>query len=144
MKLKKLVIDRWIHVFPGLVLGGGGGYGAIGIVCTFFGADCSWEFHMQKKEVTINFFSLNPPQYESSHHKQDSLITTSKIFHFLFQLQIIKSYNFHLTSACDYEFHKPPHPTIFSTACRRSKESLSIIAATQENLEPIPPLLFLD
>ena len=32
----------------------------------------------------------------------------------------------------------------FLTACGRSKESLSIPAATQENLEPIPPLRSID
>ena len=30
-----------------------------------------------------NFLSLNPSQYESSHRKQDSLITASKVFSFL-------------------------------------------------------------
>ena len=39
-----------------------------------------------------DFLSLNPPQYKWSHHKQDSLITTSKISHFLLQLRIKKSY----------------------------------------------------
>ena len=91
-----------------------------------------------------NFLHFNPPQYESSHHKQDSRITTSKISHFLFQLQIIKSYNFHLTSTCNCKFHKPPHPTIFLIACGRSKESLYILVVLQENLEPILPLLYLD
>ena len=45
--------------------------------------------------------------------------------------------NFDLKSACDYKFQTLPHPTIFSTACIRSKESLSIPSATQGNLEPI-------
>ena len=70
-----------------------------------------------------NFLRLNPPQYESSHHKQDSLITTSKISHFLLQLQFMKSYNLHLTSAYYYKFYTHPHATIFLTARRRSKES---------------------
>ena len=91
-----------------------------------------------------NFFSLNPPQYESNHHKQDLLITTSKTSHCLHQLQITKPQNFDIRSACNYEFNIASHPIIFLTACRRSKESLSIPAVTQENLESIPPLCFLD
>ena len=66
------------------------------------------------------------------------MITASKISHFLLQLYIIKSNNFHPTSAFNYEFHTLSHPTIFLTALRRSKECLSIPAGTQENLQPIP------
>ena len=56
----------------------------------------------------------------------------------------MQSYNFHLTSACDYKIYTLPHHTIFLTARGRSEESLSIPAATQENLEPIPPLCSLE
>ena len=49
--------------------------------------------------LITNFLGFNPPQYESNHHKQDLLITTSKISHCLLQLQIIKSLIFHLRSA---------------------------------------------
>ena len=42
-----------------------------------------------------NFISLKP-QYEPSHQKQDSLITTSKISNFLLQLYIVKSTTFTL------------------------------------------------
>ena len=41
--------------------------------------------------LVTNFLSFNPPQYKSNHHKQDLLITTSKIFRHLHQLQIAKS-----------------------------------------------------
>ena len=51
-------------------------------------------------------------------------ITTSKISRFLLQRYIIESYNFHPTSAFDYEFHTLSHPTIFLTARRWSKECL--------------------
>ena len=91
-----------------------------------------------------NFLSLNPPQYESNHHKQDLLITTSKISHCFHQLQITKPQNFDLRSACNYEFNIAPHSIIFLTARRRSDESLPIPGVTQENLESIPPLCFLD
>ena len=64
-------------------------------------------------------------------------MTTSKISHFLLKLYIIKSYNFDPTSAFNYEFHTLSYPTIFLTACRRSKECLSIPVGTQENLQPI-------
>ena len=43
------------------------------------------------QSLITNFLSINPPHYESNHHKQDLLITTSKIFHCLLQFQIIKS-----------------------------------------------------
>ena len=36
--------------------------------------------------------SLNPPLYKSSYHKQGSLITTSKVSYFLFQIQTVKSH----------------------------------------------------
>ena len=84
--------------------------------------------------LVTNFLSLNPSLYESSHHEQDPLITKSKIFHFLLQVYIAKPYNFHLKSVCNYEFQTLPHPATFSTACHRSKKSLSIPAATQEYL----------
>ena len=45
----------------------------------------------RSQSFITNFLSINPPQYESNHHKQDLLITTSKISHCLLQLQIIKS-----------------------------------------------------
>ena len=84
-----------------------------------------------------NFFSFITPQYESNHHKQDLLITTSMVSHCFSQLQIRKSSNFHLRSACDYEFHTHPHPTsTFLTACRRSKENISIPVVMQKDLEP--------
>ena len=41
--------------------------------------------------LVTNFLIFNPPQYKSNHHKQDLLITTSKIFRHLHQLQIAKS-----------------------------------------------------
>ena len=51
------------------------------------------------KSLITNFLSINLPQYESNHQKQDLQITTSRISHCLLQLQIIKSQNFHLTLA---------------------------------------------
>ena len=48
--------------------------------------------------LVTSFLSCNPSLYKSSHHKQDSMIATSKIFHFSLQMQIVKSYNFHLKS----------------------------------------------
>ena len=54
-----------------------------------------------------NFPSFNPRQYESHHHEQDLLITTSKISYYLLQLQIIKVIKFQLRSACYYKFHAP-------------------------------------
>ena len=63
------------------------------------------------QSLVTNFLSRNPPQYKWNHHKQHLLITTIKISHYLPQLQFIKSKkNFHLKSACDYEFHAHPHP----------------------------------
>ena len=41
-----------------------------------------------------NIVSCNPPQYESHHHKQHLLITTSKISHCLPQPQFIKTKHF--------------------------------------------------
>ena len=64
------------------------------------------------------------------------MITTGKISHFLLQLHIIKSYNFHPTSALNYEFHTLSQSSIFLTA-HRSKECLSIPVGMQENLQPI-------
>ena len=46
--------------------------------------------------LITNFLNINPPQYESNHHKQDLLATTSKIPHCWLQLQIIKSQSFHI------------------------------------------------
>ena len=66
------------------------------------------------------------------------MMTASMVSHFLLQIYIIKSYNFHPTSAFKYQFHTLSHSTIFLTACRRSKECLSIPAGTQENLRLIP------
>ena len=63
-------------------------------------------------------------------------------FNFLLQIQIVKSYNFRLKSACGYEFQTLPHPTIFLTACIRSKESISIPAVMQKNLVPISTFSF--
>ena len=87
-----------------------------------------------------SFLSLNPSQYESSHHKQDWLITASNIFHFLVQIYIVKSCNFDFNSACDFKFQTLPHTILFSIACVRSKGSLFITAVTQEYFEFI--LLF--
>ena len=62
------------------------------------------------QSLLTNFLSFNPPQYKSNHHKQHSLITTSKNSHCLLQLQIRNSLNFHLQSVCNYEIHTPtPH-----------------------------------
>ena len=52
-----------------------------------------------------NFLSFNPRKYESNHHKQGLLFNTSKIFHYLLQLQVIKVIKFHLRSACHCKFH---------------------------------------
>ena len=38
--------------------------------------------------LEISFLCFNLPQHESNHHKQDLLISTSKISHYLFQFQI--------------------------------------------------------
>ena len=86
------------------------------------------------------FNRFNPCQYGSNHHKQHLLIITSKISHYLLQLQIIKVKKFHLRSACYYKFHALtiehshfalPKPILyFLTACGRSKENLSIPGVT--------------
>ena len=36
--------------------------------------------------LVTDFLSLNASQYKSGHYKQDSLIATGKIFHFLLQI----------------------------------------------------------
>ena len=44
------------------------------------------------QSLITSFLNFNLPQYESNHHhKQDLLVTTSKIFDCMLQLQIIKS-----------------------------------------------------
>ena len=58
-----------------------------------------------------NFLILKPPQYKWNHHKQDLLITSSKVCHFLLWLQIVKSKHFHLRPACNWEFHRNSTPT---------------------------------
>ena len=82
-----------------------------------------------------NFLCLNPSCYKTSHHKQDSLRTTSKIFYFLLQIYIVKPYRLHLQSTWNYEFQTHPTPLLLA-AWIRSKESLSISAATQVFLNP--------
>ena len=71
----------------------------------------------------------------SNLHKQHSLIATSKISYCLPQLQITKSKNFF---ACDHKFQAPPQSTSkehpFLTDREKSKGTLSIPGATQENL----------
>ena len=67
-----------------------------------------------------HFISLN------DHHKQE--------FSFLTPAW----YNFHHTSAFNYEFHTLSYPTLFLTPRGRSKDYLSIPVGTQENLQPIP------
>ena len=94
--------------------------------------------------LVTNFLSLNPSSYNSSHYKQDSLITKSKFFHFLFQDEIVKQdTNVHLKSVYDYELQTLEHRATFLTAVR-SKENLSIPATTQEYLEYTPLLHFVD
>ena len=89
------------------------------------------------KQCTPNIQSLlwNPTDISFTR-----MITTSKLSHFLLQLYIMKSYNFHPTSAFNYEFHTLTHThlTIFLTAQRRSKKCLSIPLGMQENLQHIP------
>ena len=46
------------------------------------------------QSLVTNFLSFNPCQYESNRHKQDLLITKSKMSHYM--LQIIKSQNLRL------------------------------------------------
>ena len=58
---------------------------------------CTWT-HL----LVTDFLCRNPSLYKSSRHKQNSLITTSKIIDFLAQLQIAKSYNFHLKSPYNF------------------------------------------
>ena len=95
--------------------------------------------------LVTNFLSLNPSSYNSSHYKQDSLITKSKLFHFLFQDEIVKQdTNVHLKSVCDYEFQTLQHRATFIADSVRSKENLSIPATTQEYLEYAPLLRFVD
>ena len=57
LRLRKIVTDRWVHVFPSLVSCGIGrvkeSMGKLELQC-FFRGDCSWEVHMWKKEVTID------------------------------------------------------------------------------------------
>ena len=57
LRLRKIVTDRWVHVFPGLVSCGIGrvkeSMGLLELQCFFRGV-CSSEVHMWKKEVTIN------------------------------------------------------------------------------------------
>ena len=43
------------------------------------------------KSSVTTFLSFNPRQYESNHYKQDLVVITSKTFHYLVQLQVIKS-----------------------------------------------------
>ena len=43
------------------------------------------------KSSVTTFLSFNPRQYESNHYKQDLMIIKSKTFHYLVQLQVIKS-----------------------------------------------------
>ena len=89
------------------------------------------------------FLSLKPCQYNWNHHRQDLLTSRSKISHCLLQAQIFKSkhFNFHLRPSCNYKLHTLPHPalkgyTIFLTACRRCKESLSILRLIPKFLNP--------
>ena len=46
------------------------------------------------QSFVTNFLSFNSRQYESNHHKQDLLLTTSKISHYLLQLYILKVIKF--------------------------------------------------
>ena len=48
------------------------------------------------KSSVTSFLSLNFRQYDSNHCKQDLVITTSKNFHYLVELQVMKSTNFAL------------------------------------------------
>ena len=91
---------------------------------------------MHKSPTYSKIVSCSKICKRNCHHKQDFS------FRFLLQIQIVKSYNFCLKSACVYEFQTLPHPTIFLTACIRSKESISIPAVMQENLVPISALSF--
>ena len=91
---------------------------------------------MHKSPTYSKIVSCSKIWKRNCHHKQDFS------FRFLLQIQIVKSYNFCLKSACGYEFQTLPHPTIFLTACIRSKESISIPAVMQENLVPISTLSF--
>ena len=87
---------------------------------------------VRNKFSQSQLFSLqvkSPQARLTDHHKQ--------CFYFLLQNYIVKPYHFHLQTAWDYKFQTLPNLTIFSSLRIRSKENLSISAATQDNLEPI-------
>ena len=87
---------------------------------------------VRNKFSQSQLFSLqvkSPQARLTDHHKQG--------FYFLLQNYIVKPYHFYLQTAWDYKFQTLPNLTIFSSLRIRSKENLSISAATQDNLEPI-------
>ena len=63
--------------------------------CTFHPPPQNMARHTWASLSLTDFLSINPPQYEWIHHKQDWLTTASNISHFLLLLYIIKSYNDH-------------------------------------------------
>ena len=68
------------------------------------------------KSSVTSFLSLNFRQYDSNHYKQDLLVTTSKNFHYLVQLQVMKSTNFALdqpaiTISTHLQSTHTPYPT---------------------------------
>ena len=91
--------------------------------------------------LVTNFLSANPPQYESNHHEQHLLATTSKISHCLPHLQITKL-------ACDYKFHTTSYPTPKAnplwTDHRRSKKNHSILLGQCQKIlhQPSTPKIF--
>ena len=97
------------------------------------------------QSLATHFSDFNPLQYESNHHKQDLLITTSKIPHCLLQLQI-KVIKF--LPWISLQLRIPHTPTLHFqstfSAHRRSKDSLSTPGATPENFEPTWHLCSLD
>ena len=80
--------------------------------------------------------SLNPPQHKSSHHKENQLITTSKISHFLLPLQITKSHKFHLTPVCIYKFHTFPHPPYISHFAKDQRRVFPFLQPYKKILNP--------
>ena len=96
--------------------------------------------------LSVNsFLNFNPSEHKSS------LVTTTKIHRSPQAIFLISCSNFKSQSQIIFFLHQlaiknstHSHPNIFSTVCGRSKESLSIPAITQENLEPILLLRSLD
>ena len=52
LKLRKLVINDWVYVFPRVVCGGGGGggWGAVEMACTCLGDFC-WDERLKRGKI---------------------------------------------------------------------------------------------